>query len=126
MQQTWLEVGPVDELAQTLALIIGDPVLNEHWSAKWRKLPLEKLRAPGDCLLDREDITDRLGEIACPAIVFHGPVDMSIEIEKGEALCHTLSGCTGVVCVEGAPHASNLTHPEQVNRPLLAFLRSVN
>ncbi len=29
MQQTWLKVGPVDELAQTIAnLIIGDPVLN--------------------------------------------------------------------------------------------------
>jgi 3-oxoadipate enol-lactonase len=126
MQKTWLEVGPVDALARTIAnLIIGDPVLNEHWIAKWRKLPLESLRAPGDCLLDRDDITDRLGEITCRAIVFHGTADMSIEMEKGEALCQALSGCAGVVRVEGAPHASNLTHPEQVNRPLLEFLRSV-
>jgi 3-oxoadipate enol-lactonase len=126
MQQTWLEVGPVDELAQTIAnLIIGDPVLNEQWIAKWRKLPLENMRAPGDCLLDRDDITDRLGEIACPAIVFHGTADASIEIDKGEELCRALSGCVGVVRVEGAPHASNLTHPEQVNGPLLEFLRSV-
>jgi 3-oxoadipate enol-lactonase len=126
MQQTWLEVGPVDELAQTIAnLIIGDPVLNEHWIAKWRKLPRESLRAPGDCLLDRDDITDRLSEITCPAIVFHGTADMSIEIEKGDALCRALPGCTGMVRVEGAPHASNLTHPEQVNGPLLEFLRSV-
>jgi pimeloyl-ACP methyl ester carboxylesterase len=127
MQQTWLEVGPVDELTQAIAdLIVGDPVLNARWIAKWRRLPPENLRAPGDCLLDRDDVTDRLGEITCPAIVFHGTADVSIEIEKAEALCRSLAGCRGVVRVEGAPHASNLTHPEQVNEPLLEFLRSVN
>jgi pimeloyl-ACP methyl ester carboxylesterase len=127
MQQTWLEVGPVDELTQAIAnLIVGDPVLNARWISKWRRLPRENLRAPGDCLLDRDDVTDRLGEITCPAIVFHGTADVSIEIDKAEALCRALSGCTGVVRVEGAPHASNLTHPEQVNEPLLQFLRSVN
>jgi 3-oxoadipate enol-lactonase len=42
MQKTWLEVGPVDELAEAIAnLIIGDPVLNEVWIAKWRALPRE-------------------------------------------------------------------------------------
>lgn len=127
MQQTWLEVGPVDELTQTIAnLIIGDSVLNEQWIAKWRKLPVENLQPAGDCLLDRDDITDRLGEITCPAIVFHGTADVSIEIDKAEALCRALSGCVGLVRVDGAPHASNLTHPEQVNGPLLEFLRSVD
>jgi 3-oxoadipate enol-lactonase len=126
MQQTWLEVGPVDELAQTIAnLIIGDPALNGTWIAKWRRLPRENLRAPGDCLLDRDDITDRLGEITCPAIVFHGTADASIELEIGEALSQALSGCTGLVRVEGGSHASNLTHPDQVNGPLLQFLRSL-
>ena len=126
MQQTWLEVGPVDELAQTIAnLIIGDPVLDEVWTAKWRKLPRESMRAPGDCLLDRDDITDRLGEISCPAIVFHGTADQSIEIEKAEQLSQALSGSTGVVRIEGAPHAANLTHPTEVNEPLLRFLRAL-
>jgi 3-oxoadipate enol-lactonase len=126
MQATWLEGGPVDELAQAIAsLIIGDPVLSEPWIAKWRKLPRESMRAPGDTLFDRDDITDRIGEISCPAIVFHGTADQSIELEKGEALCQALSGCTGVVVIDGAPHASNLTHPEEVNGPLLEFLRSL-
>jgi pimeloyl-ACP methyl ester carboxylesterase len=126
MQQTWLEVGPVDELAETIAnLIIGDPVLNERWIAKWQKLPRESMRATGDCLMDRDDITDRLGEISCPAIVFHGTADQSIEVEKADELCQALSGCTGVVRVEGAPHAANLTHPDEVNGPLLDFLRSL-
>jgi 3-oxoadipate enol-lactonase len=126
MQQTWLEVGPVDELADAIAnLIIGDPVLNEVWIAKWRKLGRESLRAPGDCLFERDDISDRLGEISCPAIVFHGTADQSIEMELAEELCSGLSGCTGVVRIEGAPHAANLTHPDEVNGPLLDFLRSL-
>src|SRR5947209_1370438 len=126
MQQIWLEHGPVDELAQTIAnLIIGDPVLNEVWIAKWRQLPRQSLKAPGDCLFDRDDITDRVNEIECPAIVFHGTADQSIEIEEAEELCQNLPGCTGVVRVEGGPHASNLTHPDQVNGPLLEFLRSL-
>jgi pimeloyl-ACP methyl ester carboxylesterase len=83
------------------------------------------LKAPGDCLFERDDISDRLGEIGCPAIVFHGTADQSIEIELAEKLCEGLSGCVGMVRVEGAPHAANLTHPEQVNRPLLEFLRTL-
>jgi 3-oxoadipate enol-lactonase len=126
MQQTWLEVGPVDELAQTIAnLIIGDSVLNEAWIAKWRKLERESMRAPGDCLFDRDDITDRLSEISCRAIVFHGTADRSIGIERAEELREALSGCVGLVRVEGGSHASNLTHPNEVNVPLLEFLRSL-
>ncbi len=126
MQQTWLQVGPVDELAQAISgLIIGDPVVSEPWIAKWRALPRENMEATGDCLFDRDDITDRLGEITCPAIVFHGTADVSIEMEMAEALCQDLPGCTGLVRIEGAPHASNLTHPDEVNGPLLEFLRSL-
>jgi 3-oxoadipate enol-lactonase len=126
MQQTWLQVGPVDELAQTIAgLIIGDPDLSRVWIDKWRQLPRESLGPPGDCLFEREDISDRLGEILCPAIVFHGTADLSIEMALAEALCQGLSGCADVVRIEGAPHASNLTHPDQVNESLLTFLRSL-
>lgn len=126
MQQTWLELGPVDELAQTIAnLIIGDPVLNERWIAKWRALPRESMQAPGDCLFERDDITERLGEISCPALVIHGTADASIEMERAEALCRGLSGCDGVVRIEGAPHAANLTHPAEANAALLEFLRGL-
>jgi 3-oxoadipate enol-lactonase len=126
MQATWLQVGPVDELAEGIAnLIIGDPVLNEVWIAKWRELSIESMRAPADCLFERDDISERLSEISCPAIVFHGTADQSIEIERAEELCRGLSGCAGVVQIEGAPHAANLTHADQLNPPLLDFLRSL-
>jgi pimeloyl-ACP methyl ester carboxylesterase len=126
MQATWLEAGPVDQLTETVAgLIIGEPTLNAVWIEKWRARDPQVLAAPGDCLFDRDDITDRVGEITCPAIVFHGTADLSIPMEKAEELCAALPGCVGLVRVEGGPHAANLTHPEQVNGPLLEFLRSL-
>ena len=126
MQQIWLQAGPVDELAETIAnLIIGDPAINQAWIAKWRKLPRESMRASGDCLMERDDISHRLHEISCPAIVFHGTADQSIEWQKAEQLDRGLPGCTGIVRIDGASHASNLTHPDQVNGPLLDFLRAL-
>ena len=68
-------------------------------------------------LFDRDDITDRLGEIGCPALVIHGTADISIEMELAERLCQGLPGCAGVVRIEGAPHAANLTHPARPTRP---------
>ena len=125
MQETWLQVGPIDDLANVVAsLIIGDPELSRPWIAKWRELPRESMEAPANCLFERDDITDRLGEISCNAIVFHGTADASIEMNLAQALCEGLSGCVGLVPVEGGSHASNLSHPEQVNGPLLEFLRS--
>jgi 3-oxoadipate enol-lactonase len=127
MQQTWLEAGPVDELTDAIAnLILGTPELNSVWVEKWRGLDRERsMKEPGDCLLNRDDITERLVEISCPAIVFHGTADVSIDMERAEQLCNGLAGARPLVRVEGAPHAANLTHPEQVNPPLLDFLRSL-
>src|ERR1700678_1103740 len=105
MQETWLQVGPVDDLVNVVAsLIIGDPELSRPWILKWRELPRATMRTAGDCLFEREDITDRLSEISCPAIVFHGTADLSIEMNLADALCEGLSGCVGVVRVEGATH----------------------
>jgi pimeloyl-ACP methyl ester carboxylesterase len=74
--------------------------------------------------MTRDDITDRLGEISCPALVVHGTEDVSISMEKAEALAAGLSGSGAVVKVSGA-HAANLTNPEPVNDAILAFLESL-
>ena len=126
MQETWLAAGPVDELADAIAnLIIGEPELNAVWIEKWRRLPRASMREPGNTLFERDDITDRLGEIGCPALVIHGTADVSIEMELAERLCQGLPGCAGVVRIEGGPHAANLTHPGPVNAALLEFLRGL-
>ena len=83
------------------------------------------MREVGNALFERDDITDRVSEITCPAIVFHGTEDRSVEMELAEDLNDRLPGCVGLVRIDGAAHASNLTHPAAVNGPMLEFLRSL-
>lgn len=129
--QQWLAEGPVDELVRTVAgLIINDPEENERWIAKWQQryagAAARKMEQPERALLNREDITDRLSEIGCPALVIHGTDDLSISIDRGRELCDGLPGCVGVVPIDGAAHASNLTHPEPANAALRDFLPQVS
>ncbi|MRG95046.1 alpha/beta fold hydrolase [Polyangium spumosum] len=124
MLETWRAQGPIDPIVHTIAgLILGAREHWEPWVSRWRKTQVESLVAPTLALIEREDLTARLSEIPHPAIVFHGDADTAISIERGRALASSLPGCKAFVEVKGAAHASNLTHPDQVNPPLLAFLR---
>ena len=119
----WVSDGPTDDLAELSAsLIIGDPELSATWKAVWMARPQGTLASPGRTLLDRESIADRLAEITAPALVVHGTADVAITMDKAEALAAGLSGCEGVVVIEGGTHAANMTHPGPVNEAILDFL----
>ncbi len=125
MLDTWRTEGPIDPIVNMIAgLILGGPEHWEPWVSRWRAMPAEKLVAPTLALLEREDLNERLAEIRCPAIVFHGDADHAISIDRGRLLADNLPGCKDFVAVKGAAHAGNLTHPDQVNPPLLAFLQA--
>jgi pimeloyl-ACP methyl ester carboxylesterase len=122
MLDDWVTNGPQDELAAIVAdIIIARPDENERWIARWKARPKELVREPGRTLLERDDITDRLGEIEVPALVIHGTEDTAIPMERAEALAHGLAGAGAVVKVPGA-HAANLTHPDAVNAAIGEFL----
>jgi pimeloyl-ACP methyl ester carboxylesterase len=125
MHDEWVTNGPGNVQDAIAGLILGGDLDHTPWFAKWAASPKENLTHPFDCLVGRDDISDRLGEIAAPAIIFHGDVDVAITMDKAEALCAGLADCRGVVVVEGAAHAANLSHPDAVNGPLLEFLREV-
>lgn len=124
MFRTWMTQGPVDELVQEVAgLILGDdPELRRTWIARWKEKDPEELRWPAEALLERDDVSDRLGEIRCPALVVHGTDDVAIPLEVARETAGALPDCRGVVEVPGAAHAPNLSHPEIVNPRLRAFL----
>jgi len=125
LQETWLSVGPIDEVVNIVAnIIIADPDENPKWIAKWRERPKELFLQPSECLFTRDDITDRIGEITCPAFIAHGTADTAISMEQAKALRDGLGNCVTFVEVEGGAHAANLTHADQVNGPLLDFLRA--
>ena len=113
----------MDELVGPIAdLIIADPDENLKWIAKW-KAAEGALPRPSNTLFERDDITDRVGEITCPAFIAHGTADTAITLESAKELRDALPNCMAFVEVEGGAHAANLTHPDQVNPPLLEFLR---
>ncbi len=126
MIETWVGDDPLDPVAGMVAeLILGDAALSAEWIARWKSRDRTTLRLPGECLLSRDDITPRLREVRCPAIVFHGAEDRAIPLERAETLRKGLADCRDFVVVPGAAHAPNMTHAAAVNGPLLEFLRGL-
>lgn len=127
MLEVWETDGLNDQLAETIAaIILGNDWPGRHaWITKWRQKPRSLLRQAFEALAGRDDIHDRLGEIKAPTLVIHGTADAAIDIEEAERLCSELANCQQLVAIEGGGHASNLTHPEQVNKAVQQFLRGL-
>ena len=132
LHQAWLDngPGPVQEL---VASIILGPGQWDDWYAKWNEQyaqwapdDLGQLGWPFRCLMDRDDITGRLTEITCPALIVHGTADAAIPLTRAEAVRDGLGGPVTLVTVEGGTHASNVTHPDEVNQAILPFLASLS
>jgi pimeloyl-ACP methyl ester carboxylesterase len=127
MQKVWEAEGLHDPMAEIIAAITfgTDWPGRGKWIEKWRRMPRELGRQMFNPLVDREDLHDRLGEIKAPGLVIHGTADAAIDVVLAERLCSGLANCHELVQIEGAGHSANLTHPEPVNRALLAFLSTV-
>lgn len=107
-------------------MILGTEELAAEWIPKWReRRGTSPLDITGQTLLSRDDITDRLGEITCPVLVVHGTDDVSIPIDHGRAVAAALPDSRGVIEVEGAAHAPNMSHPDIVNDAMAAFLAEI-
>jgi 3-oxoadipate enol-lactonase len=131
LHQTWLDQGP-GPVQEIVAAIILGPGQWDGWYAKWAEQYAEwapdnlgQLTWPFRCLMDRDDITGRLGEIGCPALIIHGSADAAIPVAKAEALRDGLAGPTAFTLIDGAPHAANVTHPGAVNAEIAKFLRGL-
>lgn len=106
-----------------LAGLLGIAHAPDAWFAKWDRIGMEDLHFPIAALAGRDDITDRLSEIAAPSLVIHGEADNAIAFEHGAALCAALPNSEALVAVPNAGHAANMQCPELVNAALLAFLK---
>jgi len=127
MHDVWVGSGPNEQLtAMVAAIIIGNErPESPAWVAKWLAREPASLTQIYRTLMDRDDISSRVGEISAPALVVHGTEDTAIDMALAERLCEMLPDCRGLVRVAGAGHASNLTHPEPVNRAIEEFLVSL-
>ena len=118
-----MTMGMSGEMGDALQMALFGPDFDASWwRARWTARPLVQWTDAKECLFERDSIVDRIGEITCPAITFHGDVDMGIDIAEGRALAEGLGGPSEFVVVQGAGHSSNLEKPEVVNAAMLAFL----
>lgn len=119
------EHGPVEDLTGPLAQqLIGSHPAAEVWQQRWRAQARLPLASAVECLLARDDITDRLPEITCPALLIWGEQDHSLPRDRMDTLRRLLPAATDVQVIPGAAHAAPVTHPDAVNAVLADFLAS--
>jgi 3-oxoadipate enol-lactonase len=71
------------------------PVLADIWKARWREMGPSSPGAGRGALLDRDDISDRLEELAMPVLCIHGSEDLAIPVAartRSARPCPTAAG----------------------------------
>jgi len=123
MIDAWVNNGLPDEIADTVAgIILGAGWSGAgKWKDKWRAWQPHNLLASFETLVARDDISNEIGRIDVPAMVIHGEADAAITLDRATDMAQRLPHAE-MVTVSGAGHASNLTHPEPVNRAIERFL----
>ncbi|WP_433259778.1 alpha/beta fold hydrolase (plasmid) [Streptosporangium sp. CA-135522] len=119
------EHGPIDDLVTPLSMqLIGDHPQAAEWRERWksRTLPLGE---SATCLLERDDVSDRLAEITCPALLIWGSQDTSLPRDRMDLLADRLPAATQVNVIAGAAHTPSLTHAQEVNQVLAEFLSAL-
>jgi pimeloyl-ACP methyl ester carboxylesterase len=123
MLDIWVSQGLPDSIADTVEqIILGQnwPGAAE-WKKKWRGWKPVNLVQCFHTLAERDDISGEVSKIKAPALVIHGDADAAIPLDRGQALARSIAGAQFVV-IKGGGHASNLTHPDQVNPAIEKFL----
>ncbi|MFC5722758.1 alpha/beta fold hydrolase [Streptomyces gamaensis] len=115
--------GPDAVAPLLLDMLLGRPGIHADWLHAWHEQPRERLSDAVAVLMGVDDVSTRLGEITQPALIVHGEADQPVPLPLGQMLRERLPGATDLTVVPGAGHTPSLTHPDQVNGPLTAFLR---
>ncbi|MGV9293424.1 alpha/beta fold hydrolase [Amycolatopsis sp. NPDC003676] len=120
------EYGPIDDLIIPLSTqLLGNSALRDELCARWRAAPALPLGPAAHCLLERDDVSNRLDEITCPALLMWGEQDVSLPRDRMDLLSERLPNASDVHVIHGAAHTPTLTHPEQVNPLLQQFLQTL-
>jgi 3-oxoadipate enol-lactonase len=122
LHDEWVANGPAAVQEAVASLIFGPGVDIDPWYDKWHSLDRAAFSTPFNTLVDRDEITDRLGAITQPALIVHGSADAAIPVWRAEQLRDELGGPTELVMVDGAGHASNMSHAGTVNEAIRKFL----
>jgi 3-oxoadipate enol-lactonase len=124
MRDAWRANGPEGLVPTYLDLFVGlNEDLRATWGEKWLKIPADNIYHAMNNLTDRDEVTqEQVDTVTAPALVVHGGADVGMPSDLGKALYKSLPNAKNFVVVEGAPHAANVTHPDEVNAAIQEFL----
>ena len=92
----------------------------------WRLSMQGGLKNVYDCIkaFSETDFTEDLKKINVPALLMHGDDDQIVPVDNSSKKSEKLIPGAKAIYYPGAPHGITITHQDQVNADLLAFLRS--
>ncbi len=97
--------------------------LIDNW---WRQGMTGGAKAHYDCIkaFSETDFTEDLKKIDVPTLVMHGEDDQIVPIADSALLSVKLLKKGTLKTYPGLPHGMASTHPEEINKDLLAFIKS--
>ena len=121
----WLTglLGDFLNLDDYLGKRVSEDTVRNNWNAGAAASPW----ATWACVLTwLEKFDDDIERIDVPTLILHGTADRILSLEGQGRRLHTALPDAHYVEIEGGPHVMCVTHAKEVNRELLAFLRSTS
>nr|WP_221380284.1 alpha/beta hydrolase [Actinoplanes polyasparticus] len=117
----WLTaiIGDMLNLDELLGKRVSEDAVRNLWNAGADASPIATWACPVTWL---DDFHDDLKRIDIPALVLHGTADRILSIDGQGRRMHAALPEAHYVEIEGGPHLMALSHADEVNRELLAFL----
>jgi non-heme chloroperoxidase len=119
----WLTglLGDFLNLDELLGKRVSEETVRNNWNAGAGASPW----ATWACVLTwLDDFHEDIKRIDVPTLILHGTADRILSVEGQGRRMHAARPDAHYVEIEGGPHVMCVTHAREVNRELLAFLRS--
>jgi pimeloyl-ACP methyl ester carboxylesterase len=118
----WLTglLGNFLNLDDYLGTRVSEETVRSMWNAGAEASPVATWACPPGWL---EDFSEDIKRIDVPTLILHGTADRILPIDGQGRRLHAALPDARYVEIEGGPHVGCVTHAEEINRELLAFLR---
>jgi non-heme chloroperoxidase len=118
----WLTAltGDFLNLDDYLGTRVSEETVRAIWNAGSEASPIATWACPPGWL---EDFSKDVARIDVPTLILHGTADRILPIDGQGRRLHAALPEARYVEIDGGPHVLCVTHAEEVNRELLAFLR---
>jgi non-heme chloroperoxidase len=118
----WLTalLGDFLNLDDYLGTRVSEDTVRNLWNAGAGASPIATWACPPGWL---DDFGDDITRIDVPTLILHGTADRILPIDGQGRRLHAALPDARYVEIDGGPHVMCVTHAEEVNRELIAFLR---